>query len=199
MKKPLSELFINLANPDDFGVSRIVSKTEFIGEFESLYFTNGCNWMRSLKGKFLYVTNGRGDSWTIQLIGIDGGYHNRSVRPDIVKVIVAERCAHTGFSGTSQNGIECDHKNGRYNDLEVLKLETQKIEDFQPLCRQANLSKRSDCQTCKITGKRFDAKLLGYDVSYTQGDSEYVDSCVGCYWHDVKDFKQKLIVGNETT
>lgn len=191
-KKCLSDLFIELAKPNENGESRIVSKTEFIGEFSDLFFTNGCNWMRSLKGKFLYSTLGRGDSWTIKLNGVDNGYHNRSIRTDIVKSIVMKKCVHTGFSGTTQNSIECDHKNGRYDDLNVLVLKSQKMEDFQPLCRQANLLKRSDCKSCKLTGERFDAKTLGYNTSYIDGVSDYNGSCIGCYWYDPKLFKNSV-------
>lgn len=199
MKKTnLTKLFIEMSNPDHNGFSREVFKTEFIGKYSDLHFTNGCNWMRSLKGKFLYKTSGRGESWKIQLIGIDNGYHNRTVRPDILNEIVEQKCAHTGFAGTTQNGIECDHKNGRYDDLLALNFKTQKIEDFQALTRQSNLFKRSQCQLCKLTNKRFDGKTLGYRVSYIEGSCDYVGSCVGCYWYDVQKFKNNLTKINET-
>ena len=200
MKKTnLTELFIEMANPDHNGFSREVFKIEFVGKYQDLHFTNGCNWMRSLRGKFLYETSGRGESWKIKLIGVDNGYHNRSVRPDILVKIIKQKCVHTGFDGTTQNGIECDHKNGRYDDLSVLKLVTQKIDDFQPLTRQSNLFKRSCCQLCKLTDKRFDAKTLGYSVSYIEGGCDYLGTCVGCYWYDVQKFKNNLIKINETT
>lgn len=191
-KRNLADLFIEIANPDYNGFSREVFKIEFVGDYKDLYFTNGCNWMRSLKGKFLYETSGRGESWKIKLIGIDNGYHNRAIRTDIKNQITKQKCVHTGFNGTTQNGIECDHKNGRYNNTHALNFETQKTEDFQPLNRQSNLFKRSCCQLCKITNKRFDAKVLGYFVSYIEGGSDYVGTCDGCYWYDVKKFKNNL-------
>ena len=141
-KKPLTELFIELASPDENGVSRVCSKTEFINEYSGLFFTNGCNWMRGLKGKYKYITSGKQSNWTIQLTGIDEKYSNRSIRKDILIKIKSQKCSHTGFSGTTQNDIECDHKNGRYDNINALDPLKQKIEYFQPLCRQANLKKK---------------------------------------------------------
>jgi hypothetical protein len=192
MRESLSDLLIELANPNENGESRIVSKTEFVGNYSKLYFTNGCNWMRSLRGQYLYETYGRGNDWTIKLIGKDNGYSNRSIRPDIIKEIVSNACSHTGFSGTTQNGMECDHKNGRYDDLNALNTNTQTTEDFQPLCRQANLQKRSDCKSCKISGIRFNAKELGYRKSFIEGDLKYQGSCKGCYWEDCLRFKRNI-------
>lgn len=192
MKESLTTLFIELAKPNKDGHSRIVSKREFVGEYSKLHFTNGCNWMRSLKGSYLYETYGRGGDWTIRLVGKDMGYQNRSIRFDIIKEITSKPCVHTGFLGTTQNGIECDHKNGRYDDLSVLDINTQNIEDFQPLCRQANLQKRSDCKSCKITDIRFDAKKFGYKISYIEGGSKFEGTCKGCYWENCLKFKQML-------
>ena len=192
MKESLVSLFIELAEPDEQGKSRSVQKTEFIGEYSKLHFTNGCNWMRSLRGLYLYETYGRGYYWSIKLTGRDNGYTNRSVRADIIREMTYRVCSHTGFSGTTQNGMECDHKNGRYDDINALDIDTQTIEDFQPLCRQANLQKRSDCKSCKISGIRFDAKELGYRVSYIEGDSEYEGTCKGCYWEDCLRFKEMI-------
>jgi hypothetical protein len=186
------ELFLTLAEPDSEGFSRFVSKTEFVGDFSRLHFTNGCNWMRSLKGKFLYVTSGRSKDWKIKLVGFDQVNETRNVKKEIQKIIVEQRCAHTGFKGTTQNPIEVDHKNGRYNDQKVLNLETQILNDFQPLCRQANLQKRSDCKKCKLTGLKFDAKELGYSISNLDGQFKYERSCTGCYWFDPIFFKKNL-------
>lgn len=191
-KKPLSELFIELASPDDNGVSRVCYKSEFTGEYSSLYFTNGCNWMRGLKGKYKYVTSGKQSNWSIQLTGFDNDYSNRSIRKDIYDEIRNKKCVHTGFRGTTQNGIECDHKNGRYDDINALNPSKQNINDFQPLCRQANLQKRSDCKTCVNTGIKFNAKDLGYNKSVVFGDLKFDGSCLGCYWFDPIEFKKNL-------
>ena len=88
--KTLVELFIELASPDENGVSRVCSKTEFVNEYSDLYFTNGCNWMRGLKGKYKYQTSGKQNNWTIQLIGIDDEYSNRSIRKYILMEIKSQ-------------------------------------------------------------------------------------------------------------
>ena len=193
MKKSLTSLFLELANPDENGQSRRIYKTEFIGEYKDLHFTNGCNWMRSLRNQYLYKTESRGDGWSIQLIGKDTDKSTRNIRNDIKKEIISRKCSHTGFRGNSQNGIECDHKNGRYDVHSVLDTITQTIDDFQPLCRQANLQKRSDCKSCREIGLRFDAKQLDFKVSFLEGGIKYEGSCKGCYWEDCSKFKQSLI------
>lgn len=191
-KPPLTDLFIELASPDENGVSRLIYKTDFKDKYSPLYFTNGCNWMRSLKGKYKYETSGKQTNWTIKLVGFDEGYSNRSIRKDILMEITSQKCVHTGFRGTTQNGIECDHKNGRYNDKNVLDKSKQNLTDFQPLCRQANLQKRSDCKSCVLSGVRFDAKSLGYSKSVIKGTLEYKGDCDGCYWFNPLEFKKNL-------
>lgn len=41
-----TELFLKLAQPDEFGVSRDVSANEFVGEYATLKFGNGASWAR---------------------------------------------------------------------------------------------------------------------------------------------------------
>lgn len=43
-KKTQVELFLELAQPDEQGVSRWVEKTEFTGEYKDLMFQNGWSW-----------------------------------------------------------------------------------------------------------------------------------------------------------
>ena len=93
-----------------------------------------------------------------------------------------------------------DHKNGRYNDNRLRDINKQTINDFQPLTNNENLDKRECCKKCTEANKRFNATILGYVVSYIQGDENYIDSpdgCVGCYWHDCLKFKQSLILSTE--
>lgn len=190
------ELFLQLANPNNEGVSRKIYATEFIKEYSSLRSGNGYKWPEQLKGKFLFERNGSGDNWSIQLVGIDNRQvGTRLIRKDIFETIKMLNCEHTGFNGISSDDIEVDHRNGRYNDLNVLNLETQKIEDFMPLTRRANLFKRGNaCGPCKQTNKRFDAKKLGYLVSFIEGDEIYneVCGCQGCYWYSPKKFRESL-------
>lgn len=48
-------------------------------------------------------------------------------------------------------------------------------------------------------GIRFDAKLLGYPMSYYAGGKTHnfeEDACVGCYWYDPLEFKRHLVPKN---
>ena len=87
--------------------------------------------------------------------------------------------------------IECDHKDGMKNDLSVAIKESQKLSDFQALSKAANDAKRQHCKNCRTTGERYDAKRLGYKVSFTHGD-EHSKVCVGCYWYDPKKFNEEI-------
>ena len=70
-------------------------------------------------------------------------------------------------------------------------MSTQKEADFQPLSKAANDAKRQHCRECVRTGKRYDAKRLGYKESYIVGNAK-TSVCVGCYWYDPLQFN-KLI------
>ena len=66
-----------------------------------------------------------------------------------------------GVNGTSENTkIEVDHKDGRKKDMRVSDQSTQRLEDFQPLCKAANDIKRQICKNCKQTDKCWDAKNI---------------------------------------
>ena len=71
---------------------------------------------------------------------------------------------------------------------------TQTLEDFQPLSKPANDAKRQFCKECKESNLRYDAKLLGYSVSFIQGDINYTSElkCIGCFWYDPIAFRQAL-------
>jgi hypothetical protein len=188
-----TELVLELFNPDENGVSRWVSKEELIGKYKTLYPTNGNQWYRNRGIAHLKfekkIINGI-IHW--RFYGLTDKKETRPIRSDIKKIISTNVCSHTGFSGTKNNLIVVDHKNGRYNDSRVLSIETQTIEDFQPLTNQANLYKRTKCGDCVKTGIRFDAKELGYNVSVTKGNLNYEGSCVGCYFYDCLNFKKTI-------
>ena len=99
-----------------------------------------------------------------------------------------------GINGTSENTrIEIDHKDGRKNDERVSDISTQKLEDFQPLCKAANDAKRQICKKCKETNKRWNAKcLLGNPYSYYKGNEEYDEKlgCEGCYQYDPVEYRK---------
>jgi hypothetical protein len=185
------ELFLKLSRPDNFGISRWVSKNEFIDEFKSLDFNNGCPWIRSFN--YLYETKKENKIWKVRLVGFKKN-DSRPISKKIRKLICSQSSCHSGLPGTSNDYIIPDHKNGRYDKTSVLDVETQILDDFQPLTLRENLFKRQMCKVCKETNKRFDAKKLSFSFSFLVGDENYEKEigCEGCYWYDCKKFKESL-------
>ena len=59
-----------------------------------------------------------------------------------------KKCVILGVNGFSENTkIEIDHKDGRKEDMRVSDKSTQRLEDFQPLCKAANDIKRQICKS----------------------------------------------------
>jgi hypothetical protein len=193
-----NNLFLELAEPDqDTGISRWVSVNEFVGRYSSLKFGNGADWARS-DGNLAKTYNIERDNKQTPGNGIDrirlNGYRldetgSQQIRADIRKVIKNQRCVVLGTSNP-----EVDHKNGRKNDLRVMTLETQTLDDFQPLSKAANDAKRQFCKECRNTENRYDAKKLGYPISFTKGQLKYENDlgCIGCFWYDPVDFRKHL-------
>ena len=195
MTKP--EKFIKLAKPNKDGISRWVSCSEFTGEFEDLKFGNGASWARkesTLAKKYIIefdksITPGNTID-RIRLNGYSGSSYSQHIRADIKRKISSQRCV---ILGTSKP--EVDHKNGMKNEDRVMQNEEQKLSDFQPLSKAANDAKRQFCKECRKTGIRFDAKRLGYPMSYYQGNenvSNDENCCVGCFWYDPIEFRKHL-------
>ena len=192
-----TELFIKLAQPNENGISRWVDIDEFVGEYASLTFGNGASWARkesTLAKRYIIefdksITPGNGID-RIRLNGFNDGDYSQHICADIKRAIKARRCVVLGTSNP-----EVDHKNGMKNEDRVMRNEDQRLEDFQPLSKAANDAKRQFCKECRRTGIRYDAKLLGYPISYYQGGAKHnceEDACVGCYWYDPLEFKRHL-------
>ena len=177
-------------NPDkETGVSDYVTIEEI---------TNVVGFPVSGNGSYFFDKNkGLGKKYILEKVySGDGGYHLHAVRTvgfrkellkkpsnDVVKEIRSRRCA---ICSTGTN-ITLDHKNPR-------KKQSLKLEDYQALCRHCNSTKREQCKRCINTGIRFDAKVLGYTISWFKG-SKYYDpnlGCDGCYFHDPILFNSKL-------
>ena len=197
-----TELFIKLAKPDNNGVSRWVNVDEFVGEFSSLTFGNGASWARkesTLAKKYIIefdktISSGNGID-RIRLNGFNNDNSTQHIRADIKRVIKQKRCVILGTSNP-----EVDHKNGMKNESRVMTNENQQLSDFQPLSKAANDAKRQFCKECKRTGIRYDAKKLGYPMSYYQGVATHnneEDACIGCYWYDPIEFKKHLKEKND--
>ena len=206
MEKPIFKegtkhyLFVKLANPDENGISRWVSKNEFVGEYAPLMFKNGADWCRAESTIAKYynvefdktVTAGNGVD-RIRLNGYkkeEDRMGSQTIRADIRNYYKTKRCVVLGTSNP-----EVDHKNGLKNDLRVMNTETQRLDDFQPLSKAANDAKRQFCKECKATGKRYDAKLLGYPMSWYKGNENHDGTnrgCEGCFWYDPIEFRKHL-------
>lgn len=192
-----AELFIELAEPDENGVSRWVEIIEFSGRFADLALGNGLSWGRKeskIAKKYIIemdksVTPGNKID-RIRLDGFKGGDYSQHINAKIKRTIKSRRCVVLGTSNP-----EIDHKNGMKNEDRVMKNEDQRLSDFQPLSKAANDAKRQFCKECRKSKKRYDAKKLGYSTSFYKGIETHnfeEDACVGCYWYDPFEFKKQL-------
>ena len=187
MTKP--ELFLELAKPDGNGFSRWVKVSEFVGKYSELALGNGASWCRkestiakNYKVEFDKSLTPGNSIDAIRLAGKNDGDYSQHIKDSIKKNIKSKRCVVLGTSNP-----EVDHKNGMKNEDRVMKNENQKLSDFQPLSKAANDAKRQFCKECKQTGIRFDAKKLGYPMSYYKGGAKHnneEDACVGWFWYD---------------
>ena len=198
-KQTKIELFEELAQVDENGCSRWVSVDEFVGKYQGLQLLNGAGWSRD-DGPFgrKYIVE-RDKSKTpgnctdaIRTVGFNtGDPYSAYIDPVIKRRIQAQRCVILGTSNP-----EVDHKNGLKNEGRVMLNENQRYEDFQPLSKAANDAKRQYCKECRLTGIRYDAKRLGYPMSYYKGEAHHnneENACEGCYWYDPLEFKKHLM------
>lgn len=205
MKMTKTELFLDLAKPDNNGISRWVNVSEFIGKYIDLQLGNGGSWCRassSLAKRYIVEFDKSQTSGnSIDSIRLNGFNQNiqfqQNIRQDIKNFYKTKNCVMLGINGKSENTkIEIDHKNSRKNDLRVSNTDTQLLEDFQPLCKAANDAKRQICKNCKETNKRWSAKnILGNPYDFYQGDENYSEElgCVGCYQYDPVEYRKSSV------
>ena len=206
-----TELFVELARPDNNGVSRWVYIKEFKGEYESLQLGNGGSWCRAesmLAKKYIIefdksLTSGNSID-AIRLNGLNTARKfNQNIRSDIKRYYQSKNCVMLGVNGNSVNTkIEIDHKDGRKSDFRISDMSTQNIDDFQPLCKAANDVKRQICKKCKATNRRWDAtSIKGNPYSFYEGTEEFNESlrCKGCYQYDPVEYRKATIkkISNE--
>ncbi|MBP3688217.1 MAG: restriction endonuclease [Alphaproteobacteria bacterium] len=204
MPKTKTELFLELAQPDEEGRSRWVNVSEFIEKYKELKLGNGGSWCRkesTLAKKYLLEfdksqTSGNSID-AIRTIGLNKkDCFNQTIRNDIKEHYRNKNCVMLGIKGNSENTkIEIDHKDGRKNNARVSDLATQRLEDFQPLTKAANDAKRQICKKCMETGKRWDARNLdGNPVAYYKGGESLEDfGCEGCYQYDPVEYRKEII------
>ena len=203
MKK--HELFIQLAQPDKNGISRWVNTSDFKGKYATLMFGNGSDWARrsstlakKYNVKFDKTITAGNKIDRVKLNGFNTSKSSKmsqSIRPDIKRYYASKRCVVLGTRRSCDHKVEVDHKDGRKDDPRVMNTATQEKEDFQPLSKPANDAKRQFCKECKQTGLRYDAKKLGYPISFTYGNIKYNADlrCKGCFWYDPVAFRQMLV------
>ncbi len=193
-----------MANPNEDGISRWVNTSEFINKYSSLELLNGLSWGRkssSLAKQYILevdksITSGNKID-RIRLNGFNTSNDkniSQTIRIDIKKEILKQRCIVLGTNRSCDHKVEVDHKDGRKIDERVMNTKTQTLDDFQSLSKPANDAKRQFCKECKETNLRYDAKLLGYPISFIKGDINYTEKikCIGCFWYDPIAFRQKL-------
>lgn len=201
-----TELFLELAKPNDKGISRWVHASEFVGKYKDLQLGNGGSWCRassSLAKKYIIEfdkskTSGNSID-AVRLVGFNTSKtFNQNIRQDIKDFYKNQNCVMLGINGNSENTkIEIDHKDGRKDDHRISDTKTQKLEDFQPLTKAANDAKRQICKRCKATNKRWDAKnLKGNPYSFYEGDENYTKElgCIGCYQYDPVAYRKTSVV-----
>ena len=199
------ELFLELAKPNENGISRWVNTSEFVGRYSSLELLNGLSWGRkssSLARTYNVETDKSITTGNkIDRIRLNGfntchtSTHTQSIRNDIKQEISKQRCVILGTNRSCDHKTEVDHKDGRKDDSRVMNTSTQTIDDFQPLSKPANDAKRQFCKECKETNLRYDAKKLGYTISFTKGNINYDEEigCIGCFWYDPVAFRKELV------
>lgn len=152
--------------------------------------------LKKIKEDFSYLEHKKDKGNKISHIKVYGQKEKsinttRDIRQDIRNYFKNSLCVVCGNSD-----IEIDHKNGLYNDTRVLDIKTQKIEDFQPLCRHCNQQKRQSMIITKDTKKRYKAtvipQLKPFNIDFIKGDETYdendVNAMVGSYWYDPIEF-----------
>ena len=188
-RKTKTQQFLDLAQPDEeTGFSRTVGIDEL--KKNDLGFGNGGSWCRS-DGPLAQKYNVERIKEGNKIVGVKlNGYNRTPISKPIPKHIrdkvTRDRCVvlHTSNPQT-------DHKDGRRDDPRLNDVSKVTDADFQPLSRAANSAKRQHCKECRSTGKRFDARVLGYKKGQWVGDGRFMGTCVGCYWHDIRRFNQE--------
>lgn len=196
-----TQKFLDYAKPNEEGWTEVVSLNELNSHYDTDEFTtkNGGSWCRSdsslLSRYNVERIQGSGADKSgrriiaVQLKGLKESASNRGIRSDIRTEITAQKCAIL----CNSSDIQVDHKCPRLAlTPRVMDLKTQELTDFQALCRAANAAKRGHCNKCGDSKTRFDAKVLGYTVSYWRGGPKANDGCVGCYWYDPVEFNHQV-------
>jgi hypothetical protein len=189
-----AQMFLQVAQPDSEGKTELWLFSELEKMFPGVQFqtSNGGDWNRSdgqLKDFVIHREKVKNRTIGIRLDGFKDKSKDRQIRADILKYIRSQNCRVLDVGGEN---IECDHKDGRYDSETYSNVSNQNTNDFQPLHRNVNLSKRTHCNNCINSNRRYDARKLGYIIGWYNGDESYKGSCVGCYWYDPYIFNKEI-------
>lgn len=119
----------------------------------------------------------------------------RPISKTIYKLITNKSCVVCGTQKTI-----CDHKNDLYNEPRVLKVDTQTLDDFQPLCNHCNLQKRQVCKKEHSTERLYSAKNITrytiYPFEFPWEKKAFDKNDVNCktdtYWYDPVEFDRRI-------
>ena len=203
----LGDIFLANFPPDENGWTEIIYMEDLIKIDKDFWTTNGSDWSR--KGSAIYNKynirrfnakelgiksvpwSTKRVTWNkiiaIQLQGFREKPENHSIPNEVRKALAKQPCV---VLGVITSDMEIDHKDGRYFS------EKYTLDDFQPMSKAANDAKREHCKRCRANNCRFDAKTLGYNISFIEGDFD-TPSCPGCYWYDPVAFRQALMKGEK--
>ena len=186
--------------PNDQGVSEWITRETFDSNPVLNWGRNGNGRRGIYFGDSRHIWDVQRNKGTITHLRTTGFSDNklygaeRPISKNKRLVIIKDPCCNCG----SCTNVEVDHKNDMYNDPRVLNTATQRLDDFQPLCRKCNLDKRECNKKTRSSGRRQGppaAILELCDVKFTEGDDTYdendVNWHVGTYWGDVKAFLAK--------
>lgn len=197
IKMTRKELVKALFKPDANGCSEWVTREEMMKagldlgnngaqRYGVFFGLKEYHWEKKTKTE----NNPRSQTVALRIIGFRNDNKDKSDRPisSMVRLYYKdERCVVCGRGKTI-----LDHKNDLYNDPRVLKIKTQTVDDFQPLCEPCNLLKREVCNQTRQTGRRYAAtnikSLAHFGVDFTEGDETFdpndPNAMVGTYWYD---------------
>lgn len=194
----LAEIFLEHYPPDENGVTEIAWIEDLIKLDNNFQTNNGCQWARkgsSLDKKYVIKRFNAKEmglsnvAWNrivaIQLQGLKEKTENHMIPTEVKNALKGKPCV---VLGVVSSDMEIDHKNGKYDS------ESYSLDDFQPMTKAVNDAKREHCKKCNASGCRFDAKNLGYPISFSEGDTNS-PFCQGRFWYDPVAFRKALMKG----
>jgi len=197
-KQKVDEIF----KPDQYGISEWKTRDELSNSSLQLSTNGNCRhgkffhdsrfiWEKKIKKRKVVAIRTNGFD-----VYNNDNINKRAIRKDIKDHHYKTGCVCCG----SKSDLVIDHKNDLYNDPDVLNMKTQKISDFQCLCRHCNLQKRQVCINTKKNNKRYRAtnipQLKIFGIDFIAGDETFnindINALKGTYWYDPIAFMEHI-------